>query len=1116
MRRALQSVRLQRACRLLLSVALFAAAATEARAAARVAVVPFRVHSAKSIGYLGDSLANLIRSRLEASAGLHSLTTTPIDPGFDAERLAGMGEDELRALAGDLGADFLVSGSVTELAGRYSLDVRVTPAAAGVPGKSLVFVAEQEDELLARVDDVAAGVLGEVGTAEGPQVASVVIEGAGDLEPELAPQLATRGGAVYDPATLRDDLALLRSQPQVAAATVQTERGDAGVAVRFKLVLAEALLADSDEAGAAQGAQVGEVRVRGNRRIEAAAILARVSTKPGHPFREAQLARDLREINALGFFRSVDVFVEDAADGTVVTFQVEENPVVRQISISGNDHVDGDKIRDILTLTTGSTLDLPALFENRERIATLYRAEGYYLAEVDYEIETLSEHSVGIHFLVDENQKLKLRSIAFDGNEQFTDAELKEGFRTKIWRFYSYATSWLDRSGTYSEPLFLQDLQTVQQKYADAGYLQVDVAEPDVIPSPEGIEVIVRIREGRRFSVGKLDVIGDESADTDALKEKLLLKEGEILNRSYLTDSVALLTEHYQDRGFFYAEVQPQTRVTDDSDLVDVAFHVRKGQLYFVREIDVSGNTNTVDPVLRREVQVVEGELYSQRKLRLSQLRLENLGFFEEVDLAMEPTEQPEQLDLEVRVVEKPTGSFSFGAGYSSQDGFVLTGALSQANLFGRGYSATASVDYGGSTQRFYLSLIDPYFLGSDFSFGTTIYKTTLNYEDFEQDQYGIDLILGHALSEDRRTAGRVRYSYASREISDDSDLRAAGLIFREFLTGAIDTSLVGISLNSDTRDSTLAASSGRNLGLSVEAAGPLGFARFLRAEARALWYLGAPWWMPEGSSFVVGTRIGGAYSLNSIGDYSLPGVGVDVANGNDGTALGLEEIDDDLTLPLAERYFLGGLGEFQLRGFRSRSVGPRRPILWEPGVANAAFGSPPNSNLLAPGVYIPVGKALFIVDKDSAVASDPDALPTNADFVASNDPDALLISRCADVDGVLEGDGDGTCNDYDSLDDLDETDVVGGNKFISSTLEYRFPISEMLGLQGVVFFDTGNAYEEGEMMFDPFDWRYGTGIGVQWFSPFGPLAVVLGYPLDKTSVEDAPVFEFSVGGRDF
>jgi len=626
--------------------------------------------------------------------------------------------------------------------------------------------------------------------------------------------------------------------------------------------------------------------------------------------------------------------------------------------------------------------------------------------------------------------------------------------------------------------------------------VQAEIGEPVVTATPNGLTVSVRIVEGDQFRVGTLDVVGDDTVDIDGLRELLKLEEGDIFNRSYLTQDVSSLTEHYTNRGFYFANVAPLSNLSDDDLTVDIVFQVTKGPLYFVRNVNVNGNTITVDPVVRREIPLVEGELYSQREILLAKARVQSLGFFEEVDFQVQPTDEPDQIDLDVNLVERPTGSFSFGAGFSSQDSFVLNGSLSQANMFGRGYNVQASADIGRQTQRFFFSATDPYFLGSDFSLGLTVFRSSLRFEDFEQDQTGVDLLVGHALTEDNRTRGFARYSWSSRNISQDDDSEAAAVITRELRQDGITSSLVALNVATDTRDNRLSPLSGYRAGAGIEFAGLGFFSEYLRLEANATFYLGAPWWMLDRSTFVVGARVGYALPLNSISDYSFPrdasGALAPVIPTLDGNILPLQEIDTNLTLPLSERYFLGGLGEFQLRGFESRSVGPRRAILYEAG-----------------GQYIPLGRQLAYVDPlEPDVIVDPD------------EPGALATTVCSDAIGT-GGDGDGKCNDISDKDikdfeDLGETDVIGGNKFMTATVEYRFPISETLGLQGVLFFDTGNAFAEGENLFNFAEWRYGTGVGVQWFSPFGPLAVILGFPLDPLSDEKSPVFEFSVGGQGF
>jgi outer membrane protein assembly factor BamA len=375
--------------------------------------------------------------------------------------------------------------------------------------------------------------------------------------------------------------------------------------------------------------------------------------------------------------------------------------------------------------------------------------------------------------------------------------------------------------------------------------------------------------------------------------------------------------------------------------------------------------------------------------------------------------------------------------------------------------------------------------MGSDFSLSGTIFRTSIRFQDFEQDQTGAEFVFGHSLTEDNRARAFARYNIQSRKIEQSSNVNAAAIIFREILGGAAASSAVAIEFAADYRDDRLAPTDGYELAGALEFAGLGFFTRYLRAEARGTFYQPAPWWMPDRSAFSFSASVGYTLPFNDLDDFTWnlptdttacdpvgpPKTGCDQVRS-------LDLIDEDSTLPLSERYFLGGLGRFQLRGFKARSVGPRRPILAK------SFSNP--------GLFQPVGF----------------------------NPDTGL---CAGEDDLFQfqGNGNGRCNDIDAEDlddfvDLDETDVIGGNKFITSSVEYRFPISDTLGLQGLFFLDTGNAFSEGKNMFDVTEWRWGTGVGVMWFSPFGPLAVILGFPLDPLSIDKSPVFEFSVGGQGF
>lgn len=1054
-----------------------------------VAVLPFEVYSAEPLDYLEDSLANLLATRLEASDKVQvveALTVRETLVAYPGERT----ETIVRRIAKQVGADFVVLGSLTELAGQYSLDVRVTPVQSQVATSTMVFTAAGDDELLDRINELASRVLAIVGEGTArARVVAVDVTGVADIPEDTKRRLRMQAGAAYDSDAVKDDLDTLRGIPGIASATVQTQRGREGVRIVYRLVEVERLLPAGDNL--ISDDRIAEIKIEGNRRIEEGAIRARMATKAGDAYDTRQLSEDVREIYGLGFFRNIKVVSDEGIDGRVLTIQLEENPVIRQVSIAGNENMDGEKIRDNLTLTTGSTLDFPLLFENRERVEALYRAEGYYLAQVRHEIEETGPDAVSIHFEVTENEKLTLTEVSFTGNEEFTDDELLRGLKTKTWSWYSYVTSFLDGSGTYAEPVFLQDLQTIQSKYLNAGYIQVEIGDPKVTPADEGLDVIVEITEGDKFTVGEVDVAGDDSIDVEALRERLSLKGDEAFNRSFLNNDLKRLEQFYTDRGFFSAEVAPATQVREDEHKVDITFQVSKGPLYFVREIDIAGNTNTIDPVIRREVPTVEGELYSARELRASNARIRGLGFFEDISLDAKLTDFEDQLDLEVRVIEKPTGSLSFGAGFSSQDKFVVSGSVSQANLFGRGYGLTLSVDVGGRSDRFFLSFTDPYFMGSTFGLSTSLYRTSLNFNDFEQEQTGFDVALSHFLDSEHQTRGSLRYSFAARRILQRGGINAAGVIFRELLGGTETTSLIGATIQRDTRNDRVSPTGGSVWGFSTDLAGLGGFAKYARFEGRAAWYWKTPEWAPnwvpfrDTAAWSLGVRAGWVVPFNKLGDFDFSTSTIETQSGSE--VQSLQNVDEDVTLPLTERYFLGGIGTYQLRGYKSRSVGPRRALLKRTGLIGTG------------DLFTPVGRRVEF---------------------GSNGIDSV----CEDFDTGFfgqEGDEDGECNsifdeDIDDFDDLDETDVIGGNKFISASTEYRFPISESLGLVGILFLDMGGAFDETQNILSFDGWRFGTGFGVQWFSPFGPLQAFVGFPINKLEVEDGQVFEFSVGGATF
>jgi outer membrane protein insertion porin family len=824
---------------------------------------------------------------------------------------------------------------------------------------------------------------------------------------------------------------------------------------------------------------VAVVQVTGNRRIEADAIKAVIGTKVGTTVSSPRLADDVRRIYALGFFHDVRVDVSPTEGGAVVTFLVEENPVIRQVSITGNEEIGADDIKEKLTVTVGSTVDYPLLLENAARIEAQYQAKGFYLAKVNYVLEPMGDGSVGVNFDVVEGEKLRLKKIDFQGNQAFSSSDLEEIMTTKTWGITSYVSQLWDNSGLYAEPIFYEDLDKIQRKYMDEGYIRVNVGQPRVEVVEDGLTVHVAIDEGPQFHVGTVDILGDETMNRDELLALVRLQPGAIFSRSVLTGDVDRLRNYYADRGFFDAAVNPITNVDPEKLLIATNFEVKKGELYFVDGIDVNGNTRTADTVVRRELSIGEAELYSASAVAKSKMRVQRLGYFEEVEIQARPTDQPNRVAMAVDVVERPTGSFSFGAGVGSVDGFVVSGSIRQDNLFGTGRSLSAGADLGSVNRTYYIRFVEPYVFNTSGSLTATLQSARSEYIDFEEEQSGAGISYAYPLDEGETWASSG-YSWAARSI-DGIDFQAASLLEREELQGDTTTSLASLSLRRDTRDDFRFPKYGHVSGFAMEFAGLGGFSEFLRLEARTTRFYPMKDFLPFESTFVFNSRAGYVFPFNTIDDFDLPGCTDELVNQggqfvscqaltdiDPDEIRGLERIDERLELPLTERYFLGGLGAFQVRGFKQRSLGPRRTRL------------------------------------DQTILSNGDRAFSPVGFNADGSCDF----------------GPGNCNSLDDehIDDfenLDVADVIGGNSMALVNLELQFPISEDMGLSGLFFFDAGNAFDETEFI-NPLEFRLGTGAGIQWFSPFGPILVVLGFPLDPLEDEDGSVFEFSLGGQQY
>jgi hypothetical protein len=373
--RALQSLLVpDRFSRLLSSVFLLSGLciflSAEALAIPRLAVAPLTTDDTEADLELLTELAQTIHQQLAERPAIELVSIEDVDQAMTDLADTPSSEEDYRSLAGDLGAAYILTGRLTELAGEFNLDVSLIPEdpLMGTP-ENLIFTATDREDLLASADGIAGSVASAVERAGSMIVTEVRFSGGVELTMEVVTELKTQAGEVLDPRNVYADVETLRGMEQVATAGAELERGTEGVVVIFELISQDVIQQSKEEIGGKN--RIVEIRIEGNRRIEANAIRARMVTKLAQPFQADRLARDIQSIYRLGFFSDVRVFRELGTNGWIVTIEVEENPVVREVAITGNDGVKSEEIKDALTLTTGSVMDYSLLHEKTARIESL-------------------------------------------------------------------------------------------------------------------------------------------------------------------------------------------------------------------------------------------------------------------------------------------------------------------------------------------------------------------------------------------------------------------------------------------------------------------------------------------------------------------------------------------------------------------------------------------------------------------------------------------------------------------------------------------------------------------------------------------------------------------------
>ncbi|HOE17347.1 MAG TPA: outer membrane protein assembly factor BamA [Syntrophorhabdaceae bacterium] len=637
-------------------------------------------------------------------------------------------------------------------------------------------------------------------------------------------------------------------------------------------------------ASAADAERIARIDVTGNERIDTAFIMNNIKTKERDPYNLDKLQEDMKSIYKTGFFSDVQVNVQDTDAGKTVTFVVIERPPIKAIYLSGNKKLKTADITEKLKIKTNTVLNIERIKESMDEIKKLYSSKGYYATRVNYDIEYGEAYDVTVNLMIDEPSQAYVKKISFTGNKTFKDGKLKDFMRTRE----KGILSWFTGSGILDDEALEDDRKNLEAFYHDHGYLRVKIGIPDINISQDGktIAISIPIEEGNVYTVGTINFEGDVIFDEAVLLRNLKSRTGRTFSSMTYQEDILGLVDLYQDKGYAFCDVTPLTLLDDDARKVNLTFNIVKGGEIYFNRINILGNTKTRDKVIRRELKFAEGDRFSSTNLKASKKKLRNTTFFKETDMKLVRTEEPDKVNMDLSVEEKPTGSLSLGIGYSTSEKILLTGNVSQENFFGTGRKVYLDAAVSSVTQEYRLTFVEPYIFDLNLTAGFSIFNFTRILDTYDYQKQGGSVALTRPLTDDVKVATRYRY-----ETTDVYNISAEATRDIWDQAGSSTTSAIGLSLLKNTIDDILNPSIGVNSDVTVEVAGgPVGGSNyFYKVTGFYGQYIPAGFW--DTTFFVRGT----AGILRPFGGK---------------------------TLPLYEKFYVGGLNS--VRGFRFGEAGPK------------------------------------------------------------------------------------------------------------------------------------------------------------------------------------------------
>ena len=728
---------------------------------------------------------------------------------------------------------------------------------------------------------------------------------------------------------------------------------------------------------------VKDIRVEGLQRTEPGTVFSYLPVKVGETMTEEKAQQALRALFATGYFRDVRLEV----DNDVLVVLVEERPAIAQIDFVGTKEFDADSLKKMMRevgLAEGRTFDRGLLDGAEQELKRQYLSKGRYAADVQTTVTPLERNRVGISVIVTENEVAKIRAINIVGAQTFRESELLDQFvlRTPGW------LTWYTKLDQYSKQRLGADLETLKSYYQNRGYLDfaIESTQVSITPDKKDIYITINISEGEKYTVSEVKLDGQMLLPREELEKLIRIKPGEVFSRQRLTESTKAITDRLGNEGYAFANASAVPQIDKDKRTVAFAIVVDPGRRVYVRRINVAGNTKTRDEVVRREMRQLEGSYYDASKIQLSKTRVDRTLYFKEVNVETAPvTESADQVDVNFTVEEKPTGSLLLGAGFSTVDKLVVSGAVTQANIFGSGKFVGLQISSGRVNRTYSLSYLNPYFTVDGVSQGFDVYTRKVNASSLSVGPYTTDTIggglkFGYPLSETDGINFGLVVENVKLGIFTNSPLSYVNFANQFGSKYTYGTGSVG--WGREGRDSAILPSRGSLTRIGADAAA--GDLQYYRLTATDQWY----------------------YPLSRTTTLALTGE-VGYAHGISGKPV-----------PFFKNYYAGGPGS--VRGYRAYSLGQQ------------------------------------------------------------------------DANG----------------------NTLGGTRKFTGSAEVYFPMpgaNQDKSLRLIAFVDGGQVYAAGQKI-DFGELRFSAGFGLAWSSPFGPLKISLGQPLNSKSGDRVERLQLNFG----